>query len=139
MLAEWGGARNRDESSLSLVEAGGVGVAQSLALIPGVSRSGATIATGVLLGLERDAAARFGFLLGVPAIGAAAVKAGFDLYQTGVTADAAMLMLTGLLTSAVVGYLTIKYFMRFLAGHSLTPFAWYRLALAGFAFWWLGR
>jgi undecaprenyl-diphosphatase len=139
MLAERIGSRTRDESSLGLMEAVAVGTAQSLALMPGVSRSGATIATSMLLGLKREAAARFGFLLGVPAIVAAALKAALDLYQSGVTADAVMLMVTGLLTSAIVGYLTIKYFLRFLAGHSLMPFAWYRLGLAGFSFWWLGR
>jgi undecaprenyl-diphosphatase len=139
VIAERVGSRQRDESSLSLVEAFGIGIAQSLALIPGVSRSGATIAAGVLLGLRRDVAARFGFLMGVPAILAAALKAGLDLFETGLAPDAAALMLTGLLTSAVVGYLTVRYFMRFLAGHSLWPFAWYRMALGGLAFWWLAR
>jgi undecaprenyl-diphosphatase len=139
VAAERLGSRRRDESSLSAVEVVGIGAAQSLALIPGVSRSGATIAAGVLLGLRRDVAARFGFLLGVPAICAAAVKAALDLFETGMASEAVALMATGLLTSAIVGYLTIRYFMRFLAGHSLWPFAWYRLAVGGLAFWWLAR
>jgi undecaprenyl-diphosphatase len=138
-VAERAGAQTRDESSLGAASAVMVGAAQSLALIPGVSRSGATIAAGMLVGLRRDVAARFGFLLGVPAIVAAAVKSGIDLSEAGVSADAAALMVTGLLTSAAVGYLTITYFIRYLVSHSLAPFAWYRLGVAGFALWWLSR
>ena len=139
VAAERLGARRRDEQSLSLIEAVGLGTAQALALIPGVSRSGATISAGLLVGLRRDAAARFGFLLGMPAVAAAAVKEALELGSTGVSGDTVMLLLTGAVTSAVVGYVAVKYFMRFLAGHSLLGFAWYRLGVAGLAYWWLAR
>ena len=139
VMAERFGSRRREEGSLSGPEAFLLGGAQALALVPGVSRSGSTISAGMLLGLRRDSAARFGFLLGIPAVAAAAAKAALDLAATGLSRDAAQLMLIGAVTSGVVGYLTVKYFLRFLAGHSLTGFAWYRLAVAGLAFWWLAR
>ena len=123
-------ARQRDEASLGLAGALAIGVAQATALVPGVSRSGATIAVGMFLGLRRDAAARFGFLLGVPAIAAAAAKEGLALAGEGLGGGAWLLFALGAGTSAVVGYLTVKYFIRFLAGHRLDGFAYYRLALA---------
>jgi undecaprenyl-diphosphatase len=140
ILVERVGARRRDEASLGLGEALGLGVAQAAALVPGVSRSGATIALGMWFGLKRDAAARFGFLLGVPAIAAAALKEGAALARTGLSPDLLVLFAIGMVTSGVVGYLTVKYFIRFLAGHSLNGFAYYRLALAGITLvWMLGR
>ena len=105
-------------------------MAQATALVPGVSRSGATIAVGMFLGLRRDAAARFGFLLGVPAIAAAAAKEGLALAGAGLGGGAWLLFALGAGTSSVVGYLTVKYFIRFLAAHRLDGFAYYRLALA---------
>jgi len=120
----------RDEASLGLAGALAIGVAQATALVPGVSRSGATIAVGMYLGMRRDAAARFGFLLGVPAIAAAAAKEGVALAGAGLDRGAWLLFGLGAATSAVVGYLTVKYFIRFLTGHRLDGFAYYRLALA---------
>lgn len=132
------GRRTRGEESLRFGEAAVIGCAQALALVPGVSRSGATIATGMAFGLRRDEAARFSFLLGVPAILAAAASEGLPLLKVGLGRDEAWLFAVGALTSAVVGYFTVKYFIRFLGRHSLAPFAWYRLALAAlFVTWWL--
>ena len=105
--------------------------------MPGVSRSGATIALALFLGLKRDAAARFSFLLGVPAILAAAAKEGLALLEHPVGSDALTLFAIGMVTSAGVGYLTIKYFIRYVAAHSLAPFAYYRLVLAAAVFFWL--
>lgn len=122
--------RRRDEHGVRPLEALAIGVAQASALVPGVSRSGATITVGMLLGLRRDAAARFSFLLGVPAILAAAGKEGLGLADTGLSAADAQLFAVGMASSAVVGYLTIKYFLRYLAAHRLDVFAYYRLALA---------
>ena len=107
-----------------------LGVAQSAALVPGVSRSGATITLALFLGLKRDAGARLFFLLGVPAIAAAAAHEGLKLLKEPMAGDAAVLFAIGIGASAVVGYLTIEYFLRYLASHSLAVFAWYRLALA---------
>ena len=106
-----------------------IGVAQTAALVPGVSRSGATIATGMVLGLRREVAARFTFLMSVPAILAAAVKEGLELRGMPLGAADALLFAVGMVTSAVVGYLTVKYFIEFLATHRLDVFAWYRIAL----------
>jgi len=129
-----------DESRLGLGGAFLVGVAQSAALIPGVSRSGATIAAGMALGLRRDVAARFTFLMSVPAVTAAAAKEGLNLRGTSFGQEDAVLFMVGAVVSALVGYLTVKYFIRFLATNSLHVFAWYRVALALVTFaWLLGR
>jgi undecaprenyl-diphosphatase len=128
------GTAGSDERALGVGGALAVGVAQSVALIPGVSRSGATIATGMALGLRRDVAARFTFLLSIPAIVAAAAKEGLALGGEHLTGADLGLFAMGMATSAVVGYLTIKYFIRFLATHRLDVFAWYRICLAGVTF-----
>ncbi len=137
LVAERVGRGARSDESLSLREGVGLGVAQAAALVPGVSRSGTTIATGMLLGLRREAAARFSFLLGAPAILAAAAKEGLSLGRDALGPDTTMLFAVGLVSSAIVGYFTVKYFIRYLAGHSLDVFAYYRLALAAATFVWL--
>jgi len=137
LLIERIGSQGRDELSLGPRGALAVGVAQALALVPGVSRSGATIATGMVFGVRRDAAARFAFLLSVPAILAAAAKATLDLEAAGWAGVDVRLFLVGMVTSAVVGYVTVKYFIRFLATHRLDVFAWYRVLLALATYAWL--
>jgi len=127
----------RDESSITTPEAVGFGLAESAALVPGISRSGATITFGMLMGLRREAAARFSFLLGVPAILAAAAKEGLDLARLGLSDHQRALFLVGMVSSSVVGYLTVKYFLRYLVHHRLDVFAWYRLALAAIVVGWL--
>jgi undecaprenyl-diphosphatase len=114
-----------------------IGIAQAAALVPGVSRSGATIATGMALGLRRAVAARFTFLMSVPAILAAAAKKGLELRTMPFDADVATLFAVGMVTSGLVGYVTVKYFIRFLERNRLDVFAWYRLALAAATFVWL--
>lgn len=137
VLVERAGRRAREEASLRMDEAFGVGVAQALALIPGVSRSGATITMGMALGLRRDAAARFAFLLGVPAIAAAALKEGAALAGRGLDGETALIFAVGTITSAGVGYATVTYFLRFVARHRLDVFAGYRLVLAAATVAWL--
>jgi undecaprenyl-diphosphatase len=131
------GGHGRDEGALTWLGALVIGTAQAAALVPGVSRSGATIAAGMALGLRRDAAARFTFLMSIPAIVAAAAKEALELRETALPSDAVSFFAVGMLTSAVVGYLTVKYFIRFLATHRLDVFAWYRIAVAAAAFVWL--
>jgi undecaprenyl-diphosphatase len=105
-----------------------VGLAQALALIPGTSRSGATITAGLFLGLKRDAAARFSFLLSVPAI----VLSGlYGLLEIFTGSDDVSL---GALTLATVfafifGYISIAFLLRFLANHSMLIFVVYRVVL----------
>jgi undecaprenyl-diphosphatase len=130
-------AHRRGHASLSVGEAVLVGIAQAAALIPGVSRSGGTIVAAMAVGLRREEAARFTFLLGIPAILGAALMEGRVLLETGLSSDEARLFLVGMATSALVGYFTVKYFIRYLAGHSLAAFAWYRLLLAASVVVWL--
>jgi undecaprenyl-diphosphatase len=129
--------REGTEDALTWFGALLIGCAQASALIPGVSRSGSTIALGMFLGLRRDAAARFTFLLAIPATLAAAGKEGYELSKMSLTGGTVQLMAVGLIVSAVVGYVTIKFFLRFLAGNRLDVFAYYRWALAAVTFVWL--
>jgi undecaprenyl-diphosphatase len=131
------GTAGRGEEALTMGGAVAVGVAQAAALVPGVSRSGATIATGMALGLRREVAARFAFLMSVPAILAAAAKEGLELRGLPVDGSVVALFTVGMVTSGVVGYATVKYFIRFLERNRLDVFAWYRLALAAATFVWL--
>jgi undecaprenyl-diphosphatase len=137
VVAERISRRERVEDSVSWTDAILIGCAQAGALVPGVSRSGATISLGMLLGFRRDAAARFTFLLAIPATLAAAAKEGLELRHMSLPPSSAQLMAIGVIVSGVVGYVTIKYFLRFLAGHRLDVFAYYRAALAAATFLWL--
>jgi undecaprenyl-diphosphatase len=137
LVAERVGGGPGTEDSLRPPGALAIGAGQAAALIPGMSRSGTTISIGLFLGLRRDAAARFTFLLSIPAILAAAAKEGLELAKIGLKADAAVLFAVGMIVSGVVGYLTIRFFLRYLAGHRLDVFAYYRFALAAATFMWL--
>ena len=99
--------------------------------------SGATITLALFLGLRRDEAARFIFLLAIPAILGAAAHEAPKVLKAGMSGETGLLFLIGVMTSAVVGYLAVKYFIRYLASHSLDVFAWYRLALAASVLLWL--
>jgi undecaprenyl-diphosphatase len=105
-----------------------IGVAQAIALIPGVSRSGATMSAGLWRGFDRNDAARFAFLLGMPAfLGAALVEAS-DLAS--VSGREALELAIGFACSAVVGYLAIRTLMRYLRTRTLLPFVLYRYGVA---------
>ncbi|MBA3296958.1 MAG: undecaprenyl-diphosphate phosphatase, partial [Acidobacteria bacterium] len=132
-------ARTRTETSMTWRDAILIGCAQAAALIPGMSRSGSTITVGMFLGMRRETAARFTFLLAVPAMLAAAAKESLELMKIDLPAGSGALFATGTLVSAVVGYLTIKYFLRFLATNRLDVFAAYRVALAAATVVWLMR
>ena len=137
-VAEAVGVRTRPESSLTFGEALLIGGAQAAALVPGVSRSGATITVALLLGLRRADAARFIFLLAIPAILGAAASEAPKLLKAGL-GDTATLFVVGIVSSAIVGYAAVKYFMRYLGNHSIVVFGWYRLALAAATAIWLWR
>lgn len=124
-------ARQEGEvEALTLREAFLIGVAQALALIPGVSRSGITIVAGMTQKLTREQAARFSFLLGAPVIFGAGLKKGLDLLGMPLTGADVGILLSGMLSSAVFGWLVIRFLMRFLRDHRLDGFAYYRFALA---------
>ena len=125
-LVEEGDADQRISERLNWKEAVGIGTAQALALIPGFSRSGATMAGGLLSGLTNEDAARFAFLLATPIIGAAAILKLPELF--GSTGDGVRgQTLVGALCSALTAYLAVKFLMRFLHTNRLTPFAVYCL------------
>ena len=121
---------------LRLREALIIGLAQGLALIPGVSRSGITITAGLLLGLDRQSAARFSFLLSIPAIAGAGLLKSYDLLQAGVAIPYSQ-MLLGTAVSALVAYSCIAVFLRLLDRVGMAPFVWYRvvLGLGLYALW----
>ncbi|MGI8592930.1 MAG: undecaprenyl-diphosphate phosphatase [Solirubrobacteraceae bacterium] len=122
--------RDRDLEDLSTRDGVAIGFAQSLALVPGVSRSGATITAGLLLGLDRAAAARFSFLLSVPAVVLSGVYEGLKIARGTVSTDTSALSLilaTGM--AFVFGYASIAFLLRYLATHDLTPFVVYRVVV----------
>jgi len=116
-------------SKVSLGDALSIGTAQALALIPGTSRSGITITTGLFLGFTRETAARFSFLLSAPIIAGAGLKKTLELRHTGISNAEQMPLLFGFLASLIVGYLTIKFLMNFLQRNSLFIFICYRILL----------
>jgi undecaprenyl-diphosphatase len=107
-----------------------LGVAQALALQPGVSRSGVTITAGRAMGLDRAGAARFSFLLSMPIIAGAGVFKGLDLAKTGMPVGMGGPFLWGVLSSAVSGFLVIAFLLSYLRKHDFGVFLWYRLAVA---------
>ena len=129
-LADRLGARKRDEYSVGWRDAILIGCAQALALMPGTSRSGVTMTMARSLGLTREAAARFSFLLAVPGI---ALAGGYELLQLLGEPDGSVdwsMMSLGLVVSAVTGYLCIHWLLKFIGRIGLAPFAFYRFALA---------
>lgn len=106
-----------------------IGLAQAMALVPGVSRSGSTITMALLIGLARPDAARFSFLLGIPAIAGAGIFELDDAIAT-LGADALPALVIGTTAAAVSGYASIAWLLRYLGRRTLVPFAAYRVALA---------
>lgn len=109
-----------------------IGLLQVCALIPGVSRSGSTIAGGLIRGLNRAEAARFAFLLGTPITLAAGLYKLKDLGSIAWNTNMVIFFIVGIITSAVSGYIVIKFFLAFLNKHGLAPFMYYRFALGAF-------
>ncbi|MDQ3912671.1 MAG: undecaprenyl-diphosphatase UppP [Actinomycetota bacterium] len=130
IVGEATGSKRRRADKLHFREAVGIGFAQAAALVPGVSRSGATITLGLFLGLRRDEAARFSFLMSVPIIAAAGFLQTTEVASEGIDVREAVMFGAGFASSAVVGYLAIRFFLRFVAHHSLRAFAYYRFGLA---------
>lgn len=136
-LAERAGRRSRSLSEVGLRDGFLVGVAQALALLPGVSRSGSTIAAGLFLGFQRAAAARFSFILGIPAIVGAGMLETMHLLRTGLPASERTLFVVGMAASAVTGFLAIAFLLRFLQRRSTAVFVLYRFLLGAFILVWL--
>src|SRR5512143_396826 len=103
-----------------------IGLAQSLALIPGTSRSGATIIGGLLFGLSRKAATEFSFFLAIPTLFAATVYEVVKYHHLFLAEDAAMFAVGGAM-SFISAFLCVRWLLRFISRHDFTPFAWYRI------------
>jgi undecaprenyl-diphosphatase len=123
-LAEKIGSRKRGFSELSIKDGILVGLGQMLAVIPGVSRSGSTLTTGLFLGLERQTAARFSFLLGLPTLAIATLVQFTEIFEHPNLLPA---MLVGMLSTFIFSYLSIAFLLKFLQRHSNWVFVWYRL------------
>ncbi len=127
-LAERSGRKTRDLASVSLLDAVIIGASQALAIVPGTSRSGVTITTGLFRNLTRESAARFSFFMSVPAIGGAAAKAVWELYKEGqIGTLLEPTFLIGVAVSGVTGCIVIAWFLQYLRRSSLRPFVYYRL------------
>ncbi len=124
-LAEKFGTRTRDFNQLETRDGILVGLGQMIALLPGASRSGSTLTTGLFLGLQRQTAARFSFLLGLPTLAIATLAQTKDVLQ-----EKAMVMpmLVGIVATLIFSYLSIAWLMKFLQKQSTMVFVWYRLA-----------
>jgi undecaprenyl-diphosphatase len=122
------GSATEELERLPLSKALGIGLAQAVALIPGTSRSGVTISAGLFEGVSREAAARFSFLLSIPAIlGAGVLKLGELSQATESTAQLAV----GFLAAAISGFLAVSFLIRMLRTRTLWPFIWYRVIAGG--------
>jgi undecaprenyl-diphosphatase len=121
--------KTRTVDNINITDAFMIGLAQAVALIPGVSRSGITISAGLFRGLEREASARFSFLLSTPVIAGATLLHARKLLKTGVDHNMS-LFLIGFVAAAVSGFAAITLLMRFLKKHPLNAFAYYRFGLA---------
>jgi len=127
-IADVKGRGQRDEYTLRISDIAIIGIAQAFALIPGTSRSGATMTAGLVLGLSRDASARFSFLLSIPVITLAGMLLTLDLIKDpGVVDWGAMII--GVVTSSIAAYLCIHYFLKLLERIGMLPFVIYRLVL----------
>jgi undecaprenyl-diphosphatase len=132
VLAERTATQARSEEQLGLRDALVIGLAQCVALIPGVSRSGATISAGLFRGLDRVTATRMSFFLSIPALTAAGL---YELKDALSESIGIVPLVVGTLVSFVVGYAAVAWLIRFVAHHTLAAFVWYRvlvgLALVG--------
>jgi undecaprenyl-diphosphatase len=113
---------NITEKDMSFKQAITIGICQGIAVLPGISRSGATIASGLCLGLNREYAARYSFLLSVPAVVGAAV---FKVKDLAIIDATTTVLVAGFLSSVIFGYLSIKLLMKMIEGWSLDIFAYY--------------
>ena len=126
---DWLGKRERDLGHVGLLDSFLVGVAQALAVIPGVSRSGVTMTAGLFRKMKRETAARFSFLLSTPLIAGAVLKKGLEIRHAGLPHDMRLPFLCGALVSALVGYLVIAVLIRYLERRTFKVFVVYRVVL----------
>jgi undecaprenyl-diphosphatase len=130
-VAEYWGRQTRRIENFTLRDGVVMGVAQALALVPGVSRSGGTLSAGLFLNLTREAAARYSFLLAIPAVVMSGLFSLGDVFNPGVgePAPSGVQMVVATLIAFAVGYASIAWLLRFVAHHTLYAFVLYRVAL----------
>ena len=131
--------RVQEVDDLSALDALKLGIAQAFALLPGMSRSGATIIGGLLFGLSRRAATEFSFFLAVPTLGMATL---YQLYKERalLSIDDLGMWVTGFIAAFVSAFLCVRWLLRYISSHDFTLFAWYRIAFGGLVIltWQLG-
>jgi undecaprenyl-diphosphatase len=130
-LADRWGSKEREMDSISFREAFGIGVAQTIALVPGISRSGISISAGLFMGLNREAAARFSFLMATPVIGGAGLWEArkFLTHEAGPNPELNVILI-GFVAAAVSGLLAIRFLLAFLRRQSVNAFVVYRVVAA---------
>ncbi len=127
-IAEKVGKRHRNFEKLTVGDGILMGLAQAMALIPGCSRSGSTLTAGLFAGLERAAAARFSFLLGIPAITVAGLVELKNVLGEGIGGAGSVSLIVGTVSAFVFSYLSIAWLLKFLQTQNTWIFVWYRLA-----------
>jgi undecaprenyl-diphosphatase len=119
---------SKSMSTIQMSDSVAIGLAQAVAVIPGTSRSGATISAGLFRNMTRETAARFSFLLSTPAIAAAVAKKAWDIHKEGgIPAGMKMPIVVGIAVSGILGAIVIAFFLRYLRRDSLMPFVYYRI------------
>jgi undecaprenyl-diphosphatase len=131
-MAERPDSLNKTLASMTLYDSLAIGIAQAFAVIPGVSRSGSTIAAGLSRGMDRDSATRFSFLLSTPIIAGAALAEGHHLWRTGIIPSEMRLPIAAaILLSGITGYVSIWGMIRYIRARTLMVFVVYRLIAGG--------
>ncbi|MBW4628520.1 MAG: undecaprenyl-diphosphate phosphatase [Brasilonema octagenarum HA4186-MV1] len=131
-IAEKRGERDRTFEKITLWDGIWVGVAQAFALIPGVSRSGSTLTAGLFLGMERETAAKFSFLLGLPAVILAGALELHTLFKAGLSGAGWLTLLIGLISASISAFVAIWGLLRYLEKHSTLIFIFYRFGMGIF-------
>jgi undecaprenyl-diphosphatase len=130
VIAERFGSRKKELERLNWLDALIIGFWQAAAILPGISRSGATISGAVLRGFDRTSAARFSFLMSIPALLGAGAVALSDLLGTGAVADELPAIVVGFVAAGIAGYIVIRWLLNYLQNHSLYIFAVYCVAVS---------
>ncbi|MBL8050245.1 MAG: undecaprenyl-diphosphatase UppP [Anaerolineales bacterium] len=125
VVVEYFDRKNRKLESASWLDALSVGLFQVLAIFPGASRSGSTMAGAMFRGFDRPSAARFAFLMSAPILLAAGIYESIEVITLPNTTEFMPILMTGFITSAIVGWMSIRWLLRYLRNHSLYPFAIY--------------
>jgi undecaprenyl-diphosphatase len=130
-IADIAGRKRLALSEIKPASALTIGLLQCLALIPGVSRSGITITAALMLGFTRESAARFSFLLSLPIVAGAALLKSIHLVKHGIPAGEGLPMLVGIAISAITGYISVAFLLKYVQKRSISPFVWYRVIAGG--------